>query len=86
MRPVALGFPPSDPRSEREWIIRSIREIENASKVGGDSVADDYTISGSFVETRTLDLTTPNAANIAAVLATLLSDMKKRGSRRKRTD
>lgn len=82
MRPVSLGVPASE--NDFQWVIRAMREIENASRIGGDTIADGYTIDGTFTETRTLDLNTPSAANIAAVLATLLTDMKRRGQKRPR--
>jgi len=39
-----------------------------------------FTISGSFTPTRTLNVTSPTLANIAAVLATLISDLQRGGS------
>lgn len=80
MRPVAFfqevagGF--------ETWVRQCLREIENASNEDISEVADGFTIGGSFIETRTLDLDTPSEANIAAVLATFISDMKKRGAKR----
>lgn len=41
-----------------------------------------YTISGSFTETRTLNVSSPTIANVAAVLATLISDLKRGGTRK----
>jgi hypothetical protein len=79
---VSLGAP-ADPNDVR-WVIASLREIERASRIGGDTIADGFTIVGTLTETRTLDVDTPTVANIAAVLATLLTDMKRRGQKRKR--
>ncbi len=39
-----------------------------------------FTITGSFTATRNLNVTAPTAANIAAVLATLISDLKAGGA------
>lgn len=39
-----------------------------------------FTVSGSFTPTRTLNVTSPTTANIAAVLATLISDLQHGGS------
>lgn len=39
-----------------------------------------YTISGSFTPTRTLNVTAPTTANLAAVLATLISDLQSGGA------
>lgn len=41
-----------------------------------------YTITGTFTETRTLNVTSPTLANIAAVLATLIVDFQRGGSTR----
>lgn len=52
----------------------------------GDNVADAYTVvlNTGFVASRTLDLTaSPSATDIANLLATLLMDLKKRGTNRK---
>lgn len=38
-----------------------------------------YGITGTLTPTRTIDVSTPTAANAAAVLATLLDDLKQRG-------
>jgi len=39
-----------------------------------------FTITGSFTPTRNLNVTSPTTANIAAVLATLISDLQHGGS------
>ena len=41
-----------------------------------------YTITGTFTPTRELNVTSPTTANIAAVLATLLSDFQSGGQNR----
>lgn len=45
-------------------------------------IAQDYEITGTFTPTRTLNVTSPTTANIAAVLATLLSDFQQGGPNR----
>lgn len=77
MRPLTLGSP-----SDLPGVVRALREIENASFDSIETVADAYTISGTFTETRTLNVTTPSTANLAAVLATIITDLKKRGAKR----
>lgn len=80
MRPVSFfqqvgaGF--------EEWVRQCLREIETASYEDVSEVADGFTVDGTFTETRTLDLDSPSEANIAAVLATFITDMKKRGAKR----
>jgi hypothetical protein len=41
-----------------------------------------YTITGTFTPTRNLNVSSPSLANIAAVLATLISDFKSGGQNR----
>lgn len=45
-------------------------------------IAQGYTISGTYTPTRTLNVTSPTTANIAAVLATLLADFQSGGPNR----
>lgn len=74
MRPVTLN--PDNPRE-------CFRELERASHEGDlTEIAQNYTLSGTLTPTRTLNLTSPTAANIAAVLGTFISDLKKGGSNR----
>jgi len=64
--------------------IQSIfNEIFRASQ-DGDLVdlGQGFTITGTYTETRELDLSTPTAANVAAVLATLITDMQRGGAKK----
>lgn len=45
-------------------------------------IANAFTIKGTFTATRTLNVTAPTLANVAAVLATLLQDMQRGGTNR----
>jgi hypothetical protein len=45
-------------------------------------IGAEYTIDGTYTETRTLDVDTPTAANVANVLATLLTDLKNGGAKK----
>lgn len=45
-------------------------------------IGNEFIIEGTYVETRTLDVDTPTAANVAAVLATLITDLKNGGARK----
>ncbi|HWW46325.1 MAG TPA: hypothetical protein VNZ94_00600 [Xanthobacteraceae bacterium] len=80
MRPLHLGS--ELPGQFDKWVRDSLREIENASYEDISEVADSFTISGDLPETRALNLASPSIDNIAAVLATFISDMKKRGAKR----
>lgn len=45
-------------------------------------IANAFTISGTYTATRTLNVTSPTLANIAAVLATLIADLQRGGTNR----
>lgn len=79
MRPLALGT--VIPGREMEFIMAALREIENASYEDIAEVSDAFDANSTFTETRTINVTAPSVANLAAVLATFISDMKKRGAK-----
>ncbi len=82
MRPVSFGSAPSDPKAFRDWIVRAFRQVDIASNdIDPARIADAFTVS-NYTETRTLDAGTATATDIANVLATLIDDLKKRGSKR----
>jgi uncharacterized protein YciI len=87
MRPVSFGpFAPYASTDQKlDWIIRSLREslreIENASAEDAIAiaVADSYGANSTYPTTRQLNVTAPTASNIAAVRASFLADLRKRG-------
>lgn len=84
MRPVSLPDPlPMGASVEMkvDWCIRAIQDIARASRVADpNKVADEFTIS-SATATRTLNAATASVGDVAAVLGTLISDLKQRGSK-----
>ena len=81
MRQVSLGPLPPGATIEQtlEWLVRAVREFENASTEDPIAVADSYSANATFTTTRQLNVTSPTAANIAAVLASFFADLRKRG-------
>lgn len=74
MRPVTLN--PTN-------VAAALTEIERASHENDIvEVAQNYSLTGTLVPTRVLNVAAPTAANVAAVLATLLDDLKKGGLNR----
>lgn len=62
---------------------RIINEIANASQDADvTDIGSAFEISGTYTPTRTLNVSSPTVANIAAVLATLLADLKAGGAKR----
>jgi hypothetical protein len=65
------------------WLERVVRDIAQASGENDTAeISQNFAISGSYTTTRTLNVAAPTAANIAAVLATLIDDLKKGGANR----
>jgi hypothetical protein len=81
MRQVSLGplAPNATTDQKLDWIIRSLREFENASTEEAEAVFDSYSSDVAPTTTRQVNVTTPTTANLAAVLASLIADMRKRG-------
>lgn len=67
-----------DPQAQKLFnqIFAASRDADMVDIAGG------YTLSGTFTETRILNVTAPTLANIAAVLATLLLDCQRGGPNR----
>ena len=81
MRQVSLGPLPPGASTEQtlDWLIRAVLEFENASTEDPIAVADSYSANATFTPTRQVNVTSPTAANIAAVLASFFADLRKRG-------
>lgn len=79
MKKLFLGPMPGIPTE----IQRVFNEISEASQAAdGTDIGGAFNITGTFTPTRTLNVTSPTLANIAAVLATLLTDLKAGGASR----
>lgn len=80
MRTLRLGTPAGG-KPSIEWIVQALHEIERASfeELPGE-VFDQFVITNLAAPVRTLDVSTATTADIAAVLGTLIQDMKKRGA------
>ena len=64
------------------WCIDAINRIADASQEDSGTYADPYTVTNT-TPLRTLNAQTATLAQVAEVLATWLSDTKKRGQNRK---
>lgn len=80
MKRLAFGSPL--PKQELKWMMDSLREIERASIEDIETVVGELDVTGTVTETRTLDVDTATATDIANFLATFISDVKKRGQKR----
>jgi len=67
-----------DPKIQKVFntIFQASKDADNVD------IAQGYTITGNFTPTRELNVSSPSLANIAAVLATLLSDFQAGGPTR----
>jgi hypothetical protein len=80
MKKLALGAP-SGP-SDIGWAHRALKTIERASYEDIEQVMDDYTITGTVTEVRTLSATESNQDTIRDFLLTMVQDLQKRGQNR----
>jgi hypothetical protein len=61
----------------------ALQALELASaEVDLTDISNAFTVSGTYTQTRILNVTTPTLANIAAVLATFIDDCKRGGQYR----
>ena len=87
MRPVAIGQPPRGGSFEswQRWVESALAKIAAATQdISVERVADNFTIE-NLTETRTIDCDTAADADIADVLGTFLSDLKRRGPKKTST-
>jgi hypothetical protein len=85
MRPINVPAMPSaaftDLRALAQWMHDFAREIEIASHDNDLAVlAEQYTLTGSLIEDRNLDVGSPDLTNVVSVLGTLLADARQGGS------
>lgn len=83
MRNINFGNPPTGGlQAQITWLIACMRKIETASKdTDALTIADAYTVANAG-GTRSIDGAASVAGTVRDVLATLLDDLKKRGSKR----
>jgi hypothetical protein len=61
----------------------ALQAIQLASaQVDLTDIANAFTVSGTYTQTRTLNVTSPTLANAVAVLATFIDDCKRGGQHR----
>jgi hypothetical protein len=65
-----------------DWCIRAIREIARTSNEDAFAVFDAYAVNAAPATTRTLNVSSPTTSNLAAVLGSLIADLKRRGVKR----
>lgn len=82
MKKLALGTPPGDPKQFQKWAAQALMTVQLASFEDAELIFDDFQIVGAFTETRSLTPGTATTTDIANFLATLVSDLKRRGQKR----
>lgn len=62
-------------------VQQAFNEVFRASQENDTiDIAQAYSITGTYTPTRVLNVSSPTIANVAAVLATLLADLKRGGT------
>lgn len=80
MRRLSLGAPAS--QTDVGWAIRALKKIEQATAEDIEATINDLTIAGAYTETRTLTPGTATLPDLIAFVATMVSDIQKRGQHR----
>lgn len=78
MRPLDLGSPPVNSGDYKRWVEEALRQIQEASYEGLETVAQDFTAT-NYTISRTLDASAATLDELRQVVATLLVDMKNLG-------
>lgn len=85
MRPIpTFGNPFSmNTEAKLDWCVRTLQEICAASQRDAGAISDSFKVTNlpTANEVRTLDVTAATTADLAKVLGTLLTDMRRRGPR-----
>lgn len=78
---VRLPDPPEEaPHTLREWARSLIRNLEMTLRgLTAPITQNGYGITGTLTPSRNVDVDSPSTANVAAVLGTLINDLKERG-------
>jgi hypothetical protein len=78
-----IGFPSGTLEQKFNWLHAQLRAIEAASRENDlVTIANAFTISGTYTTTRTLNVATATLSDLIAFVATFIDDCKKGGSTR----
>lgn len=80
MRKLFLGNP-SGP-DDTLWAIQALKTIEGATFEDVEAIINDFTVTGVYTPARTLNTSTATLADLIAFVATLVTDIQKRGQNR----
>lgn len=75
-----LGQPASS--NDLNWVHRALKKIEAATVEDIEQVVADFTVTGTYTETRALDASSATLPDVIAFIATLVTDIQKRGQHR----
>lgn len=80
MKKLVLGSPPIGEGPQLlAWIIEAVQKVDRATLEDIQSILQrDYTITGSYPQTRTLNATTATHLDLVSFIATLVDDLKGR--------
>ena len=82
MRQLSFGSPGQGDQAFRTWAESAFRTIEQQSNEDMEAVMAEFTTTGSFTETRTIDAATATLGDVRNFIATMFSDIKKGGQKR----
>jgi hypothetical protein len=79
---INLGSPPNDPKRQMEWVMAALFQIQRVLQTEDfRNVTDSFETTGTLTEDRTFDAGTASTTEVRNVVATLINDFRKRGSK-----
>lgn len=82
MRRIVLGSPLPIKGGFETWVIEALRQLEDATAEDIEAVISEFSVTGTLTEQRTFNAGTATATDLRNVLATMISDIKKRGQKK----
>lgn len=82
MRRLILGSPLPIKNGFEQWVKDALQQIEQATAEDIEAVISEFSVTGTLTELRTFNAGTATATDLRNVLATMISDIKKRGQKK----
>jgi hypothetical protein len=80
MKNLNFGAPP--PNDFAAWVEDCFREIERASLEDVESIVSEFRVTGTVTTLRTINAETATVDDLRNFVATLITDIKRRGQKR----
>lgn len=82
MKQLSFGSPGAGQQAFQQWAQQAFQTIEQATSEDVEATLSEFSYTGTLTEARTFNAGTATVTEIRNVLATMISDIKKRGQKR----